>query len=381
MQRRFGHVGNGYNFPLFTDKVICGQAKAECGKLSTGTGSVDCGSCPAGSVCVANKCKAEGFYGVKETCAAAGAECGVIPWGMGTLDCGACPQGKSCSKNKCTAPVSLHTTPVQTFRSNTSVAPLLTDQKVAPPIFADQPLIQSLLVSVTDKVAALDIPDTAKTMESVAAWIKSKNWKTIYDAAKWAGLQSEVDSYLARCDPKLLVNPVWASKVYLGEAACKAEFEKIFNQLVDKCVEVYQQEIPATVELEEQQEQQGGDEIPPQEEKSNALLWVLGIGAVLAAGGAAVYFAQKPSTNPAERTSGYKKLESALVQALKLARKDREEKYVVPRSDGFHILPHKILPRDKKTGMLKDRENWVVLPNNNYLHWFNGSVVDSGPIE
>ncbi|MDH4281775.1 MAG: hypothetical protein OEV36_03915 [Myxococcales bacterium] len=83
----------------------------ECGSLPDGCeGSIECGSCPAGSVCGANgdnfSCGCEentcGSYG-------GGAECGVIPTRCGgqeeAIFCGNCLGEFVCSDNKCVCPV------------------------------------------------------------------------------------------------------------------------------------------------------------------------------------------------------------------------------------------------------------------------------------
>lgn len=83
----------------------------ECGSLPDGCdGSIDCGGCPAGTVCGAN---GENFVcGCEEnTCAnfGTGAECGVVPTRCGgqeqAISCGTCFGNKVCVDNKCECPV------------------------------------------------------------------------------------------------------------------------------------------------------------------------------------------------------------------------------------------------------------------------------------
>jgi hypothetical protein len=86
----------------------------ECGSLPDGCdGSIDCGSCPAGTVCGAN---GEHFgCGCEEnTCASygGGAECGVVPTRCGgeeqAIYCGSCLGQLVCTDNKCACPAGVN---------------------------------------------------------------------------------------------------------------------------------------------------------------------------------------------------------------------------------------------------------------------------------
>jgi hypothetical protein len=77
-------------------KTTCALQNAQCGPLADGCGSLlDCGPCPAGQVCIGNKCIASGC--TKRTCAQANANCGPVSDGCGgLLDCGPCVPPQTC---------------------------------------------------------------------------------------------------------------------------------------------------------------------------------------------------------------------------------------------------------------------------------------------
>jgi len=78
--------------------LSCASATAACGAVADGCGgTLDCGGCGPGQVCVANACVCS-----PATCATVGAACGTAPDGCGgTLECGGCPAGLSCSAGAC----------------------------------------------------------------------------------------------------------------------------------------------------------------------------------------------------------------------------------------------------------------------------------------
>jgi len=99
--------------PKSCDEVIDDFASLgipiECGSLPDGCdGSIDCGGCPAGTVCGAN---GQNFIcGCEEnTCSSYGAECGVVPTHCGVgedaIFCGGCFGERICVGNKCICPL------------------------------------------------------------------------------------------------------------------------------------------------------------------------------------------------------------------------------------------------------------------------------------
>jgi len=78
----------------------CASAKAECGALPDGCGSVlSCGGCAEGETCGGdgpNRCGSQPC--TPQTCAKLGASCGYVANGCGdVLDCSDCPSGSTCS--------------------------------------------------------------------------------------------------------------------------------------------------------------------------------------------------------------------------------------------------------------------------------------------
>lgn len=104
------------------------------------------------------------------------------------------------------------------------------------------------------------------------------------------------------------------------------------------------------------------------QQTSSAWPWILGIGAVAALGGAAIYYSKhkSPSSNPS-KTSGYKNLNAAIKHAYQLAVVEERDIYVYPRSDGFHL--------DTATPRSGDNEEYIrVTPDGSAEKWVRGRV-------
>ena len=92
-------VDGGSACPALTEAEAC--AGKDCGQQSDGCGGViDCGSCPAGSICGVggpSLCGAPPCTKIPEAVACAGKSCGEVGDGCGgTWNCGSCTGGESC---------------------------------------------------------------------------------------------------------------------------------------------------------------------------------------------------------------------------------------------------------------------------------------------